>query len=121
MKPDALDQHLAAYAKQPLPSAPTGTKADIWREIECRRRQSFWARSFPVLDWHEIFSEPRLAGAALAFAVAMGVFPAVLVARAENQKRLARESIHLEVFTASPPGQLAMLMLPPPSASRLRR
>lgn len=40
-----------------------------------------------------------MAVAALAFAVTIGVVPAAAFNRLENERRLARQSIHFEVFS----------------------
>lgn len=118
MKPDPLDPTLAAYAKQPLPSCPEPLSTEVWREIERRRHQSFWSRVLPTLEWRELFSEPRLAVTALACAVVAGVLPAVLVAKAHEEQRLARQSIHFDVFSSRTAGQLAALT---PTSPSLRR
>jgi len=120
MNSDPLEQTLAAYARQLPPSAPKRLTTDVWREIEKRRQKAFWSGFLPMLDWRELFSEPRLAVAALMLATAMGVVPATIIARAENQKSLARESIHFEVFSVNSTAQLAVIV-PSLSASRVRR
>ncbi len=98
MKPDPLDQQLVDLARESLPSPPVRLTSNIWDEIERRRRQSIWARVFAMLDWREMFTEPHLTVVAVAFAVVVGVFPAALIGRAENQSRIARQSIHFDVF-----------------------
>ncbi len=100
MKPDRLENMLAAYAAQPLPPSSAPSTAEVWREIERRRRQSLWSRVFPVLEWRELFAEPRMAVAALAFAVLVGVVPSMALNRIENERRLARQSIHFDVFSS---------------------
>lgn len=100
MEPDHLDQMLASYARQPLPPLSGPSVANVWGEIERRRRPSVWSRAFSVLDWREHFTEPRLAVAALAFAVMVGVVPAMAFNRLENERMLARQSIHFDVFSA---------------------
>jgi len=100
MKPDRLENVLAAYAAQPLPIASGPSTDEVWREIEKRRRQSLWSRLFPLLDWRELLSEPRLAVAAIAFAIAVGAVPAAAFNRVENERRLARQSIHFDVFSS---------------------
>lgn len=119
MKHDPLEQTLASYARQPLPPCPEQLTADVWRDIERRRQESVWSRLFPLLDWHELFGEPRLAVVALGFAVMIGVVPAVVLSRAENTKRLARQSMHFEVFSANSSAQFATLFAEP-AASALR-
>ena len=100
MKPDRLETLLAAYAAQYLPKQSGPSIAEVWHEIERRRQQPFWSQIFPVIDWHELFLEPRLAVAALAFAITVGVVPAMAFNRIENERRLARQSIHFEVFSS---------------------
>ena len=108
MKPDPLDPKLTAYARQRLPSCPDELTGAVWQEI-ARRRQSFWARLIPTLEWRELFSEPRLAATAFVCALAAGVLPAVVLAKAHEQQRLARQSVHFDVFTAASAQQLAAL------------
>ena len=100
MKPDRLEQTLASYARDPLPAASEPSTTDVWQAIERRRRQSVWSRIFPEIDWRDFFSEPRMAAAALAFAIIVGVVPAAVFNRVENEQRLARQSIHFDVFAA---------------------
>ena len=100
MKPGRLEQILASYAREPLPASSEPSATDVWHAIERRRRQSVWTRIFPVLDWREFYSEPRMAVIALAFAVIVGVVPAAVFNRIENERRLARQSIHFDVFAA---------------------
>lgn len=100
MKPDQIEKLLEAYASQPLPTSTEPSIAGIWREIENRRPRSLWSRVLPVIDWHELFLEPRLAVAALAFAITVGVVPAMAFNRVDNERRLARQSMHFEVFSA---------------------
>lgn len=107
MKPDPLEQTLASYAKQPLPTCPDRLTTDVWREIEQRRRHSVWAQLCQQFDWRELSAEPRLALAALGLALAIGLVPALLQAKPEVEKRLARESLHFEVFSSQTP--LALL------------
>lgn len=100
MKPDRLENLIAEYAAQPLPTFSGPSNSEVWREIERRRRESWWLRVFPVIDWRELFAEPRLAVAAVAFAVVIGVVPALALNRIEYERRLARQSIHFEVFSS---------------------
>ena len=107
MKPDPIDRALTSYAQESLPTCPDRLISDVWREIASRRRQSVWTRLFPLLDWHELFREPRLALSAVGLALAVGLIPAFLQARPLPDTRLARESLHFEVFSSRVP--LAML------------
>lgn len=121
MKPDRLENMLAAYAAQPLPTSSAPSTAGVWREIERRRRESLWSRVFPVFDWRELFLEPRLAVAAVVFAVTVGVVPAMAFNRVENERRLARQSIHFEVFSADAGALGSVFAKPVAMASRGRR
>jgi hypothetical protein len=98
---DDLDSMLAAYANQPLPKLKGPSRSEIWGAIELRRKQSGWTRIFSTLDLRDLFAEPRMAVAALAFAILVGVVPAAVVGRAQNERRLARQAIHFEVFAMS--------------------
>jgi hypothetical protein len=100
MKPDPLDRLLADFSAQPPPHASGLTHAEVWQAIELRRGQSVWARMLSLLEWRELFSEPRMAVAGAAFAIIVGVVPAAVVGRAEDHRRLARQSIHFDVFSA---------------------
>jgi hypothetical protein len=121
MKHDLLDSLLAAYAKQPLPTAAEPSVREIWREIERRRAQSVWERMFSVMEFRELFAQPRMAVVALALAMVVGVVPAALVGRAENERRLARQSIHFEVFAAGSGSLGPVFGGPLVTASRLQR
>lgn len=101
MNTDPLDDLLKAYAKQPLPPPAPFSKAELWREIESRRRQPWWSGLFPVLSWREVFAEPRLAIAGLAVALVTGMVPVAAAHTFENT-RMARDSLHLDVFTKCP-------------------
>jgi hypothetical protein len=114
MKPDRLEAMLAAYAAQPLPPLSVAPTAGVWLEIENRRRQSWWARLFPVLDWRESFTEPRMAFAALALAVTVGVVPAMALNHAENKRELVRQSIRFDVFSSNT-GSLGSVFAKPAS------
>lgn len=96
-----LDSMLADYAKHPLPTFKGPSRADVWGEIEQRRKQSSWSRVLSMLDVRDLFGEPRMALAALAVAALVGVVPAAMVGRTQNERRLARQSIHFEVFALS--------------------
>jgi len=97
---DRIEKLLAASAAQPLPPSAEPATAEIWREIDQRRQQSVWTRMFAIFEVRELFSEPRMALAAVAFALMVGAVPAALVSRSQNERRLARQSIHFEVFAA---------------------
>ncbi len=96
-----LNSMLSEYARQPLPRVTGPTDAEIWREIGRRRTQSLWSRISAALELPDFISEPHLAVAALTFAAIVGIVPAVMIGRAEKERRLARQSIHLEVFAVS--------------------
>jgi hypothetical protein len=118
MKPDRFEQELAEFARQPLPAPSGNLTTDVWRAIEGRRRQSIWSRMFSPPDWLDLFSEPRLVALAVAFAVVVGIFPAAVIARAENQSRLARSSIHFDVFAMDSAGSLGSVFANPVTTPR---
>jgi hypothetical protein len=108
MNNNPLDELLNAYAKQPLPPTSGGDLTEIWRSIETRRRQPFWSRVLPLLEWRELFLDPRIAGAAFAVAIAIGIVPGYIAAnRANAETQLARHSLHFEVFSAGATDLLA--------------
>lgn len=119
MNHDPLDEMLAGYAKQTLPTVTGPSPAEVWREIERRREQSVWRRMFAIFEVRELFSEPRLALAAVAFALVVGVVPAALVSRTQNERRMARQSIHFEVF-ASDSNSLGSVFAKPVAMASLR-
>lgn len=109
MNPDTLERRLEAYAKQPLPAAPTNVAVAVWLEIERRRHESLLAR----LGWHKLLERPAWALAGLAFALAVGAIPAVAFSRVQQARQLARDSLHFEVFSPRPRGQIANLLAHP--------
>ena len=99
MNHDPLDDMLASYATRTRPTTTGPSQAEVWREIDRRRQLSIWTRMFSVLDVRELFTEPRLAVVAIAFAVVVGMVPAFVVSRAQIERQLSRQSIHFEVFS----------------------
>lgn len=116
-----LDSMMAEYAKQPLPKFEGPSRSEIWGAIELRKKQSSWTRIFSTLDLHDLFSEPRMAVAALAFAVLVGTVPAALVGHTQNERRLARQSIHFEVFAVSQNSLNSVFTEPGPASGESRR
>ena len=108
MNPDPFDNLLSAYAKQPLPTPPQVTM-EVWSEIAQRRRRPFWSGLLPTLNWSELFREPRLVIPGLALALMAGVLP-VTIARSNAEVKLARESLHFDVFSARSPGTPSVLL-----------
>lgn len=98
MNSDPLDKLLDAYSRQPAPKPPDRFAAGVWQEIKLRRDQSLWRRALRSLGWQELFREPRVAIPALALAVLIGLLPALSI-RSYDRTRLARESLHFEVFS----------------------
>lgn len=109
MNPDPLERRLDAYAKQTLPTAPANVAAGAWREIERRRHEPFLAR----LGWPELLKSRAWAVAGLGFALAIGVVPALAFNRAQQAKRLARDSLHFDVFSPHARGQPASVLAKP--------
>lgn len=111
MNSDPLDRKLAAYASQSMPAAPTGISADVWREIERRR-------SSTRFGWSDLLARPRLAFAAIAFAVAAGVAPALAFAKLQISRRLASDSLHFDTFSTRSAAQV--MSAAPERINRLR-
>lgn len=107
MNPDPIDPLLSDYSREPVPDTPKNFQEGVWREIARRRHTSFWSRILPLLEFRELFSEPRLAAAAFTMAIAIGVVPAAVWTRLRSEQRLARDSIHFDVFAATPAIRLA--------------
>ncbi len=103
MNPDPIDDLLSAYAKQPLPAAPDRFTADVWKDIEQRRRRGLGA--LLGLDWQELLRRPRLALSAFGLALLAGLLPAA-VTRSADHALLARNSLHFEVFSPDMPSVL---------------
>ena len=100
MNSDPLDGLLSQYAKTPTPPF-AGGNSELWREIERRKARSFFSRLLPLLEWRDLFGEPRLAATGVLLAVAVGMIPAFLARpHRASDERLARESLHFEVFSA---------------------
>lgn len=112
MNSDPLDRKLEAYAQQGLPSPPANVAAGVWQAIERRRRETLFVR----LGWSELLRRPAWAIGGLAFALAIGVVPAVAVSRAQQAMRLARDSLHFDVFSPRARGQPASLLVEPDTA-----
>jgi hypothetical protein len=102
MKPDPLEQALAAYGRQPLPGCPDRLTSEVWREID-RRRQPAWARLFPGAEWRLLFANPRLALPAVVLALVVGLLPGLLLPKPAADQRLASETFHFEVFSSQAP------------------
>ena len=90
-----LNSLLSEYSRQPLPHVTGPSTAEIWRAIEHRRMESLRSRLSAFFDLPNLLTDRRMAIAALTFAAVVGVIPAALVGRAENERRMARQSIHL--------------------------
>ncbi len=115
MNSDPLDNLLTSYAKQPVPTRANATRVDIWEAIERRRRQGNWRRWLTFSDLGELVGRPSLAISALAFAALVGIVPAALASRSATQSQMARQSIHLEAFSAKATGIAMVLSRPGPN------
>lgn len=113
MNPDPLERRLDAYAKQSLPTAPGNVAAGVWREIERRRQEPLVGK----LGWPELLKRPAWAVAGLCFALAVGVVPALAFNRAQQAKRLARDSLHFDVFSPHARGQPASVLAKPDNST----
>ncbi len=109
MNPDQLDNLLRDYAQQPLPPPAAGLTPGVWHEIEQRRRSVWWLRLFPISSWREVLAESRLVIASVALALLTVALP-VAAARWAEAPRLARNSLHLDVFSTGSPGLPATLL-----------
>lgn len=103
MNQDPLDPLLKDYARRPLPLCPDDLQARVWDEIEQRRRGPYWTKVVPLLEWRELFAEPRLAIAAFACALVVGVVPGSLAAKARAEQQLAKRSFQFGAFSSKPP------------------
>lgn len=117
MSPDPFDRKLDAYAKRLLPATPRDIAAGVWQEIERRRHETLAAR----LGWHELLKRPAWALAGLGFAVALGAVPAATWSRLQEARRLARDSLHFEVFSPHARGQIASVLTQPDSSATPQR
>ena len=113
MKPDPLDALLSSYAQQRVPTRANATRADIWNEIEQRRR--LWQRWLAFADIGELIARPSLALAVFAFAALVGIVPAALSGHSARESQMARQSIHLEAFSARANGVAMVLSRPGPN------
>ena len=102
MNSDPLNDLLSGYAKETLPPPPQLTAA-VWRDIEQRRRRSFWSGLLPALDWRELFLEPRLVVPALAIALLAGMLPGAMT-HLEAKPEIARDALHFQAFSLQATG-----------------
>src|SRR5438270_13703622 len=119
MAPDPLETLLREYASEPLPSAPESLAVDVWREIDRRRAERFWLRSLARLSWRELFAEPRVAAIAFACTLLIGVLPALAATKIHGDQRLARQSLHFDVFAMGEASQFTNLFTKTAEARRL--
>lgn len=112
MNSDPLDELLRSYSQKPSPAPAERLSSDVWKSIRLHRKQSFWTRMLPILDWREVFAEPRFIAAALAVALLVGALPAVMTGRSPSP-RLVRESLHFEVFSTVGPAIIDRLASTP--------
>ena len=115
MKPDRLDDLLSSYAQQPVPTRANATRGDIWNAIEQRRHRGLWRRWLAFADIGELIARPSLALATLAFAALVGIVPAALSGHSARESQMARQSIHLEAFSARANGIAMVLSRPGPN------
>jgi len=120
MNSDPLDELLRSYSQQPLPAPAERLSSEVWNSIKRRRKQPFWSRMLPILDWREVFAEPRFLAVALAFALIEGTLPAMLTGRAVSPG-LARESLHFDVFSTVGPALIDRLATKPVALSTAGR
>lgn len=96
-----IDALLARLQHKTLPPAPD-LRRDVRAEItRLKVYPSFWRRVFPILNWNELFRQPRIAVSALALALVVGVVPGFVSAQVPDRSadaRIARASLHFHVF-----------------------
>lgn len=92
---DPLDDLLKGYANEALPKLPAKFDAGVWAEIERRRAH----RGISLLGWADPFLQPMAVAAALLIAVLAGFTSTFLHEHPESQQQLARQSLHLDVFS----------------------
>jgi hypothetical protein len=100
--PDPIEAALSSLARESPPAASPALAAEVWRTIRGRRARPFWSRLLPILDWRDLFAEPRLVASALAVSLGVGILPAVLSVRPPSSD-WARASLHFEVFSPANP------------------
>ncbi|MEO6005308.1 MAG: hypothetical protein ABIZ04_07740 [Opitutus sp.] len=121
MTPDPLDSLLAEYSAEPLPLGSNASSAEIWRRIELRRQQSVWLRLTAVFSFGESFVQPRMTLVALTMALVVGIVPAAVASRTQNERRMARHSIHFEVFALDSRLPGALFLKPAAESAGTRR
>jgi len=100
--PDPLEAALRDLARESPPAPSPHLDAEVWRTIRRRRARPFWSRLLPILDWRDLFAEPRLIASALTVALGVGILPAALTARPPSADWV-RASLHFEVFSPANP------------------
>ncbi|MEO7797070.1 MAG: hypothetical protein ABIY47_05010, partial [Opitutaceae bacterium] len=117
MKPDPLDSLLAGYSAEPIPPQNQPSTAEIWREIDRRRQLSVFGRFLALLDQGDALAQPRMALSALTLALVVGIVPAALANHTQTERRLARQSIHFEVFAVDSRTPGALFLKPVAASS----
>lgn len=92
---DPLDDLLKTYAGEPVPKPPARFNADVWSEI--KHRQAEHRNSY--FGWANFLGRPQLAAAALMVTILVGAAPGFYHDRLETRRKLAREFLHMDIFS----------------------
>ena len=116
MENDSLDELLRVVAKTPLPPSPSGLESRVWREIRSRRSRRAAGAHGLWMGLASLWGQLRLAYAAVAVALIVGVFMGHQVAwvnpdvftRASHSQ--TGDLLGLRVFSAEPPAMPSTLL-----------
>jgi len=100
-------------ASESLPSCPDQLNSDVWQEISRRRKSTRWSLLLSIQDWQDLYAQPRLTVAGIAFALILGIVPAVILTGIKNSRQVARQSIHFDVFSSQAPAGLGAPLFKP--------
>jgi hypothetical protein len=96
-----IDALLTRLRQNNLPSVPDLRRQVRDEIVRLKAHPSFWRQVLPILNWNELFRQPRIAVSALALALVVGVVPGFISAKAPHRSadaEIARASLHLHVF-----------------------
>lgn len=107
MSDDPLEKLIRAYANAD-PGATEPTSAAVWREIRRRESGPRFNFFFPLWEWADLVTRPRMA-AALAVAIVVGLAPGWFLREPPvSTGALARDALHLESFVGGKGDLLAL-------------
>ena len=117
MPSDHFETTLRSLVSEPLPPCPDQLDTEVWREISRRRKTTRWPLLLSIQDWPDLFAQPRLIIAGIAFALIIGGMPAVIFSGIKNTQQIVRQSIHFDVFSSNAPAGLGGPLLKPAAIS----